>query len=61
MSDNKAVLEEQLNVAAYEETYENISEMTIFDVAINDFLRKIFPGLFFTIIISIILKRNVEF
>ncbi|GAB2989099.1 hypothetical protein GCM10027284_02040 [Cyclobacterium sediminis] len=61
MSDNKEVLEEQLNVAAYEETYANISEMTVFDVAINDFLRKIFPGLFFTIIISIILKRNVEF
>ena len=60
MTDNKAVLEEQLNVAAYEETYENISEMTVYDVAINDFLRKIFPGLFFTIIISIILKRNVE-
>ena len=61
MSINKAVLEEKLNVAAYEETYANISKMTILDVALNDFLRKIFPGLFFTIIISIILKRNVEF
>jgi len=61
LSTNKAVLEENLNVAAYEETYANISKMTILDVALNDFLRKIFPGLFFTIIISIILKRNVEF
>ncbi|EPR69033.1 DUF4199 domain-containing protein [Cyclobacterium qasimii] len=61
MSANKTILEEKLNVAAYEETYANISKMTIFDVALNDFLRKIFPGLFFTIIISIILKRNVEF
>ena len=61
MSANKVVLEENLNEAAYEETYANISNMSIFDVALNDFLRKIFPGLFFTIIISIILKRNVEF
>ncbi|WP_339922413.1 DUF4199 domain-containing protein [uncultured Cyclobacterium sp.] len=61
MSANKTVLEENLNEAAYEETYANISKMSIFDVALNDFLRKIFPGLFFTIIISIILKRNVEF
>jgi hypothetical protein len=61
MSENKAILQEKLNVEAYEETYSNISKMSIFDVALNDFLRKIFPGLFFTIIISIILKRNVEF
>ncbi|AKP52418.1 DUF4199 domain-containing protein [Cyclobacterium amurskyense] len=61
MSENKAILQEKLNVEAYEETYANISKMSIFDVALNDFLRKIFPGLFFTIIISIILKRNVEF
>jgi hypothetical protein len=61
MRNNEVMLKESLSEQAYEETYRNISEMTIFDVAVNDFLRKIFPGLFFTIIISIILKRTVEF
>jgi hypothetical protein len=61
MGNNEEMLKEGLSEQAYEETYENISKMTIFDVAVNDFLRKIFSGLFFTIIISIILKRTVEF
>lgn len=58
LKEKKEVLIEQLDEAAYFETFSNISNMTIFDVAINDFLRKVFPGLFFTIIISIILKRS---
>jgi len=48
----------QLNLAAYEETYASISEMSAYNVAMNDFLRKIIPGLFYTIIISIILKQT---
>ncbi|WP_162343518.1 DUF4199 domain-containing protein [Cyclobacterium salsum] len=58
MLDNQEVLKEQLNEKAYTDTYDSIADMSRWDVAINDFLRKIFPGLFFTIIISIILKRS---
>jgi len=60
MEDNREVLLEQLNENAYTETLASLSAMSILDVATNDFLRKIFPGLFFTIIISIILKRTVK-
>jgi len=49
---------EQLDEASYDTTFNNISHMTIFDVAFNDFLRKVIPGLFFSIIISIILKNS---
>ncbi|WP_154852850.1 DUF4199 domain-containing protein [Cyclobacterium xiamenense] len=60
MSDNQEVLKEQLNEQAYADTYASIAGMSRGDVAMNDFLRKIFPGLFFTIIISIILKRTSQ-
>ena len=39
-------------------TYEKILAMTALDIALNDFIWKILPGLFFTIIISIILRRT---
>ncbi len=64
-TSNLALLEEkreiiiaQIDEASYNSTLDNILNMTIFDVAINDFLRKVFPGLFFTIIVSIILKKS---
>ena len=58
LEEKKEMLIAQLDEESYYSTLDNISNMTIFDVAINDFLRKIFPGLFFTIIISIILKKS---
>ncbi|MEX2513380.1 MAG: DUF4199 domain-containing protein [Cyclobacteriaceae bacterium] len=61
MEENQAILVEQLNQKAYEDTYQSIGKMNIMDVAMNDLLRKIIPGLFFTIIISIILKRTVQY
>ncbi|EON78018.1 hypothetical protein ADIS_1557 [Lunatimonas lonarensis] len=48
----------QLGEKSYEDTFSSIQAMSLSDVVINDFLRKIIPGLFFTIIISIILKRT---
>lgn len=60
LKDHQDILVEQLNLGAYNDTYESISRMTIMDVAMNDFLRKIIPGLFFTILISIILKRTIH-
>lgn len=60
MEEKQSVFVEQLNQKAFDDTYENIRNMNIWDVAMNDFLRKIIPGLFFTIIISIILKRTFK-
>jgi hypothetical protein len=48
----------QLGEKSFEDTFSSIQAMSVSDVVINDFLRKIIPGLFFTIIISIILKRT---
>lgn len=59
LEGKKEVLIEQLDEEAYVKTLVNISNMTVLDVAFNDFLRKIFPGLFFTIIISLMLKRTI--
>jgi hypothetical protein len=60
LNEKKDILVEQLNQQAFDETYENIQRMSIMDVVMNDFLRKIIPGLFFTILISIILKRTLN-
>lgn len=63
LEEKKEVIIEQLNEESYKSTYENILNMTKFDVAFNDFLRKVLPGLFFTIIISIALKttKNLDY
>jgi hypothetical protein len=58
--EKKDILVAQLNQQAFDETYESIQLMSKWDVVMNDFLRKIIPGLFFTILISIILKRTVK-
>jgi len=58
LEEKKEVIIEQINKESYESTHENILNMTKFDVAFNDFLRKVLPGLFFTIIISIALKTT---
>lgn len=59
LEDKKEILLEQLSQQAFDDTYESILQMNRWDVVFNDFLRKIIPGLFFTIIISIILKRTI--
>lgn len=58
LGEKKNEIIEQLDEASYDATLKNLSNMTIFDVVFNDFLRKLIPGLFFTIIISIILKNS---
>lgn len=57
LEEKREVLIGQLDQKSFDTTYDNIFHMTIVDVAINDFLRKVIPGLFFTIIISIFLKE----
>ena len=58
MDEKKEVIVEQLGSESYEATLESMLGMTIFDVVLNDFLRKLIPGLFFTIILSIVLKNS---
>lgn len=60
LESKRELLIEQIGESSYVETLRNIEAMSFFDVVLNDFLRKIFPGLFFTIIISIILKRTLS-
>ncbi|MEB2778288.1 DUF4199 domain-containing protein [Algoriphagus sp. D3-2-R+10] len=48
----------QVGESSFDLTLESIKNMVPFDIALNDALWKIIPGLFFTIIISIILRKN---
>lgn len=58
MDTNKDLIVGQLGQESFDFTYEKILEMTALDIALNDFIWKILPGLFFTIIISIILRKT---
>lgn len=58
MDTNKDLIVGQLGQESFDFTYEKILAMTALDIALNDFIWKILPGLFFTIIISIILRRT---
>jgi len=58
MDTNKDLIVGQLGQESFDFTYEKIKAMTALDIAVNDFIWKILPGLFFTIIISIILRRT---
>ncbi|WPR74224.1 DUF4199 domain-containing protein [Algoriphagus sp. NG3] len=48
----------QVGENSFDLTLESISKLVPLDIALNDALWKIIPGLFFTIIISIILRKN---
>jgi hypothetical protein len=58
LSDKKQDIINTLGNASYEKTYEEMLQLSIFDIAITDFIFKIAFGLFFTIIISIILRKT---
>lgn len=58
LSENRQRIIDQLGDSSFQNTLENIREMVPLDVALSDSLWKIIPGLFFTIIISIILRKN---
>ncbi len=58
LAKGKETILSQVGESSFEATVASIQEMTKLDVAINDGLWKIIPGLFFTIIISIILRKN---
>lgn len=48
----------QVGQNSYDATLDSVKVMSKTDVALNDAIWKIIPGLFFTIIISIILRKN---
>jgi hypothetical protein len=58
LENGKETIVGQVGQNSYDATYESLKEMTKLDVALNDGIWKIIPGLFFTIIISIILRKN---
>ncbi|AFL84417.1 hypothetical protein Belba_1828 [Belliella baltica DSM 15883] len=60
LNKNKDLIVEQVGLKSFETTSESLLNMTTLDIATNDFIWKIIPGLFFTIIISIILRRNFK-
>jgi len=58
LDDKREEIINTLGNASYEKTYQEMLQLTVFDVAITDFIFKIAFGLFFTIIISIILRKT---
>ncbi|MFD2202717.1 DUF4199 domain-containing protein [Shivajiella indica] len=58
LADKREEIINTLGDASYEKTYQGMLQLSIFDIAITDFIFKIAFGLFFTIIISIILRKT---
>mgnify|MGYP005750757471 CR=1 FL=1 len=58
LEENKETIIQQLGESSYNTTLQSISNLTPWNVALNDGLWKIIPGMFFSIIISIILRKN---
>jgi|SRR5690606_22683188 len=56
--ESKEMILSQLGENSYSTTEESMQDMTPWDVAFNDGLWKIVPGMFFSIIISIIFRKN---
>ncbi|NVJ84907.1 MAG: DUF4199 domain-containing protein [Algoriphagus sp.] len=58
METNRETIISQVGESSYQTTESSLMEMNPLDIALNDGIWKIVPGLFFTIIISIILRKN---
>lgn len=56
--ENKEMIVSQVGLSSYQVTQASLRNMTKWDVAFNDGIWKIIPGMFFSIIISIILRKN---
>lgn len=53
----KGELIEKLGTEMYEKTYHELESTTAYVIALDDFLKKIFIGLFLTLILSVILRK----
>lgn len=58
LEESKAAIIAQVGQESFDLTKTNIQYMSPWDVALNDGIWKILPGMFFSIIISIILRKN---
>lgn len=58
LTNSKDSIITQVGESSFDLTLESINNMIPWDIALNDALWKIIPGLFFTIILSIILRKN---
>lgn len=58
--ESKDTIVSQLGENSFLTTEENMKSMSPWDVALNDGLWKIVPGMFFSIIISIIFRKNTN-
>ncbi|MDX5340318.1 MAG: DUF4199 domain-containing protein [Cyclobacteriaceae bacterium] len=58
LKENRETIVSQLGENSYQTTLKSISGLSPWNVALNDGLWKIIPGMFFSIIISIILRKN---
>lgn len=57
LADKKEEIVKTLGQTSFDKTYEQMIALSIYDIAITDLIFKIAFGLFFTIIISIILRK----
>lgn len=58
LGQNKETIIDQMGENSFATTLISIQNMIPWDVAFNDAIWKVIPGLFFTIIISVILRKN---
>jgi hypothetical protein len=56
--ENKETITSQMGENSFSSALLSVQDMTNWDVAINDVIWKVIAGFFFTIIISIILRKN---
>ncbi len=57
MKEKRSEIIETLSLEAYDKTYADLQNTTPLILALDDLLKKIFTGLFVTIIISVLLRR----
>lgn len=60
LAESKATIVEQVGEDSFHTTEASLANMSTWDVALNDGLWKIVPGMFFSIIISIIFRKNTN-
>lgn len=58
LEENKVQMIEQVGKESFDLTQYNLKGMGPWDIAFNDGIWKILPGMFFSILISVILKKN---
>jgi hypothetical protein len=58
LHQNQETIITQMGKDSFESTLLSVQNMIPWDVAFNDAIWKVIPGLFFTIIISVILRKN---